>query len=148
MINNQTHSSNTYTSCTDLNFTSQPNLVVESGVHPSLHPNCYHQIIFAKFNLKIHHLKYQPPYYRQVWHYQEADTELIRQAIDLFDWRKAFQNTSVYEKVAIFNKTIPNILHNFIPLETLLIDDKYPPWLTNKIKNLINEKNIVFKHFR
>ena len=30
--------------CTDLIFTSQPNLVVDSSVHPSLHPNYHHQI--------------------------------------------------------------------------------------------------------
>ena len=33
-------------SCMDLIFTSRPNIVVKSGVHPSLHPNCYYQIIF------------------------------------------------------------------------------------------------------
>ena len=43
-------------------FKSQPNLVVESGVHPSLHPNCHHQIVFAKFNLMI---SYPPPYSRE-----------------------------------------------------------------------------------
>ena len=37
-------------SCVDLIFTSQPNLVMNSDVHSSLHPNCYHQIIHAKFN--------------------------------------------------------------------------------------------------
>ena len=30
-------------SCIDLIFTSQPNLVMKSGVHSSLHPNCHHQ---------------------------------------------------------------------------------------------------------
>ena len=40
-------------SCIDLMFTSQPNIVVESGVHPSLHPNLHNEIVFAKFNLKI-----------------------------------------------------------------------------------------------
>ena len=38
------------TSCIDLIFNSQPNLLIESGVHPSLHPNCHHQIVFAKFS--------------------------------------------------------------------------------------------------
>ena len=65
-------------SCIDLIFTSQPNIVVESGVHPSLHPNCHHQIIFAKFNLKI---CYPPPYLREVWHYKEANPDLIKRAI-------------------------------------------------------------------
>ena len=68
------------------------------------------------------------------------DTERIRRAIDLFYWKKVFENTSVGEKNAIFNKIIFNVLHNLIPHETLLVDDKDPPWLTNKMKNIINEK--------
>ena len=47
----------------DLICTSQPNLVMHSGVHTSLHPNCHHQIRFAKFNLFIF---YPPPYKRLV----------------------------------------------------------------------------------
>ena len=50
-------------SCMNLIFTSQLNLVMNSGVHYSLHPNSYHQIIHAKFNLKIF---YPPPYKRVV----------------------------------------------------------------------------------
>ena len=57
---------------------------------------------------------------------------------------ESFCNTSV----DIFHKTIRNILHNFIPHETLLVDEKDSPWLTNEIKNLINKKNTVFKHYR
>ena len=32
-------------SCMDLIFTSQLNLVMEPGVHSSLHPNCRHQVV-------------------------------------------------------------------------------------------------------
>ena len=78
-------------------------MVVESGVHPSLHPNCHHQVVFAKFNLMI---LYPPPYSREVWHYREANTDLIRGAISNFNWEKAFyNNTSVNRKVSIFNET-------------------------------------------
>ena len=35
-------------SCKDLIFTLQPNLVMSSGFHSLLHPNCHHQIIHAK----------------------------------------------------------------------------------------------------
>ena len=52
---------------------------MESDVHSSLHENCHHQIIYAKFNLKIY---YQPPYEREIWHYQKASIENIRKAID------------------------------------------------------------------
>ena len=39
--------------CIDLIFVSQPTLVMESRVHSSLHQKRHHQIINAKFNLKI-----------------------------------------------------------------------------------------------
>ena len=68
-INETTHILNNSSSCIDLIFNSQPNLLIESGVHPSLHLNCHHQIIFAKFNLDI---IYPPPYERELWHYQKA----------------------------------------------------------------------------
>ena len=38
----------------------------------------------------------------------------------MFDWKKRFPNTSVDEKVGIFNRTfLLNILDNFIPRETI-----------------------------
>ena len=110
----------------------------KSGDHPSLHPNCHHQIIFTKFNLRV---PYPPPYYHQVWHYEEADIELIRQEINLLDW-KILENSSV-DEVSAFSKTDLNIIQNFILHEALLVDDKDHTWLSNKIKNLINEKNTV-----
>ena len=39
--------------CIDLIFTDQLNLDVESGVYPSLHTNCHHQITYCKFNIVI-----------------------------------------------------------------------------------------------
>ena len=38
-ISELTHILNNSSSCTDLIFNSQPNLLIESSVHPSLHPN-------------------------------------------------------------------------------------------------------------
>ena len=32
----------------DLIFTNQRNLVIDSGVHPSLHTNCHHPIVYCK----------------------------------------------------------------------------------------------------
>ena len=42
-------------SCIDLTFTTQPDLVMESGIHSSFHSNCHHYVTFAKFNLKINY---------------------------------------------------------------------------------------------
>ena len=132
-------------SCIELVFKSQPNLIVNSGTHPSLHPNCHHQIIYAKFNLKIH---YPPPYTRHVWHYEDSNDDLIRTAINQFNWEKAFENKNVDEKVLTFNKTVLNILSNFIPHELIVCDDKDSPWLNTKIKSLIHEKIKRYKVLR
>ena len=143
MINEPIHILESFSSCIDLIFTAQPNLITESGVYPSLHSNSHHQIIFAKFNLEIH---YAPPYFRDVWHYQDANTDLIRRVIDMFDWDRAFVNTNVNEKVLILHKTILNMVSNFIPHETLTVDDKVPLGLQKK--NPIQEKNNVYKSYR
>ena len=42
-------------------------------------------------------------------------------------------NTSIKEKVEIFNRTILNVLSNFIPHETIVCNDKDPPWFNNRI---------------
>ena len=120
-------------------------MIIESGVHPSLHSNCYYQIIFAKFNLEI---VYLPPYVREVWHYKDANTELIRRAINEFNWQRVFLNTNVNEKVDIFNSTILNIFSNFILHISVVCDDKDPPWFNKKIRALIQEKNVAFKNYR
>ena len=70
----------------DLLFTSQPNMVMDSGVHASLHPHFHHQIIFAKFDLKVF---YPPPYERTVWCFFQANSDYIKRAVDLFDWESA-----------------------------------------------------------
>ena len=66
-------------SCIDLLFTSQPNLVMESGVYSSLHQNCHHQVIYAKINFKMFYL---PLYKREIWHYQRANVYQIQRAIE------------------------------------------------------------------
>ena len=66
-------------SCIVLVFTNQPNLVIDSGVHPSLHTNCHHQIVYCKLNLNI---KFPPPYERLVWDYNKADAEKIQKSIE------------------------------------------------------------------
>ena len=145
MIKELTHILNTSSLCIDLIFMSLFTLIIDSGVHSSLHPNCHHQIVYAKFNLEI---IYPLPYLREVWHYKDANIELIRRAINGFNWTRAFSNTSVNEKVNIFNNTILNILSNFIPHEILTCDDKDPPWFNKKIKGIIQEKNNAFKVYR
>ena len=73
---------------------------------------------------------------------------MIRKAISLFNWDKAFSNSNVNEKVYIFSHTILNIPSNFISHESIMCDDRDPPWFNNKIKHLIQEKNNAYQLYR
>ena len=89
----QAHVLDTSSSRNDLFFTSQPKLVMDSGMQASLHVNCHHQIIFAKFDLQIY---YPPSYKRAVCHYKHANTDHIRKAICGFNWERfLFANKDV-----------------------------------------------------
>ena len=90
------------------------------------------------------HIVYPPPYLREIWHYREANRGLIRYAIKEFNWERAFSNTSVNKKVDIFNRTVLNILSNFIPHEIIVCNEKDPPWFNNRRKTLIQEKSATY----
>ena len=78
IIKEPTHISNTSSSWIGLIFTSQPDLITDSGAHSSVHPNCHHQIVLEKLDL---HIVYPPPYLPEKWHYREANTGLTRRVI-------------------------------------------------------------------
>ena len=136
IINEPTHVLENSSSCIDLIFKSPTNLVVESGVRQA---NCHHQIVYAKCNLKIH---FFPHFEQKIWHYGKENTEIIRTEVHEFNWQRAFSNLNINERVYFFNKTILNIVLNFIPYETTICDDRDPSWINTQIKNLIKNKKI------
>ena len=52
--------------------------MVDSGTHPSLHPNYHHQINHCKINLLD---EYPPSYQRHVWNYAKANMDAILSAL-------------------------------------------------------------------
>ena len=60
---------------------------------------------------------------------------------------KCFANTSVNNKVHMFNKTIKNITSNCIPHKTVTCNDRDPPWINKDIKQLILDKNHAYKSY-
>ena len=74
---------------------------------------------------------------------QILNTDVIRRAINMFDWDRTFVNTNVNEKVFILNKTILNILSNFSPLEIFTIDDKDSLGLQKNKKSHLREKKCL-----
>ena len=100
---------------------------MESGIHPSLHPNCHYQIIYAKFKLRVY---YPPPNEREVWHYQNGDSNVIKKAITDFYWGRAFENLSVDEKVSLFNKLLKTNSQTIFLTRQLQLTREIHPGLT------------------
>ena len=63
--------------------------MIDSRTHPSLHPNCHHQIILCKINLQV---EYPPPYRRHVWNYAKASKDIILSVLQNVDWHCLFAN--------------------------------------------------------
>ena len=55
--------------------------------------------------------------------------------IDQFLWAMHFTNMDVIGKVIFFNKTIKNIIQNYIPHETIICDGRDSPWINQDIRN-------------
>ena len=93
IINESTHILPSSSYCIDLIFTNQPNMITDIGVHPSLHQNCYHQIIFTKINMTIF---YPTPYERLVLDYSNTNVEAINLTIESFNWENAFDGKDIH----------------------------------------------------
>ena len=94
-------------SCIDLIFTDQPNLIIESGVHPSLHERRHHQIIYGTLSVSNIAL---PPYTRKVWYYDKEDFVAIRRSIEMFRWHENLDKISCpIEQVKFLNEVLLNI---------------------------------------
>ena len=120
LITQPTHLLANSSSCIDLIFTDQPSLIVDCGIHPSLHLNCHYQIVYCKLDLEI---VYPPPYQRRAWDFKRANIDSIRKAIKMiFHALK-----DVHEQVSTFNTTLMNIFSNYIPSKYITVDDKDSP---------------------
>ena len=78
-------------------------MLIDSGVHVSLHSNCHHQIIYAKSDLKMF---YTPPCGRMVWHFKQANSDHIKRTIDIFDWETSLNDLDSNNQASVFNSTI------------------------------------------
>ena len=145
LISEPTHLMGDSRSCIDLIFTDQPNLIIESGVHPSLHEQCHHQIVYGK--LSVSNIAV-PPYTRKIWYYDKADIIGIMKSIEMFRWQQHLDNiTHPDEQVKLLNEGLLNMYSNFIPNEVKTIRPRQAPWITKSVKNFLRNKNRAYKNF-
>ena len=92
MITEPTHFMGSSRSCVDLVLTDQPNIFLETGVHPSLNEQCHHQIIYGK--LAINNPS-PASHNRRLWFYDGANVSAIRKSIEMYNWHKCLLRLTV-----------------------------------------------------
>ena len=126
LISDPTHLLRNSSSCIDLIFTDQPNLVVDS-----VHPDCHYQITFSRYNLTAEY----PP-------------ESVKQAIMQMNWQNLLVNKDVHQQVRTLNDIAINVFFsNFVPSKIVTFDDRDPPWMTEYIKTKIQQRGNTYKNY-
>ena len=120
-------------------------LVVDSGVHSSLHINCHHQITYCKFNLIM---EYPPPYQRLVWDYKRANVSSIKKALYQVNLSTILSNKNIHQQINILNSLILNDFTNYVSNKVVTIDGKDAPCMTEFIKLKIQCPNSIYKTFQ
>ena len=130
--------------CIDLIITDQPNLVLDSGVRPSLDPTCKHQITYCKINFSI---PPPPPFTRRIWQYNFANTDLITRSLSEFQWLERLNGCKddPSSQVKLLNETILNVMSNFVPNKITSFKPSEPEWISRKIKNMLRKQNRMYK---
>ena len=84
-----------------------------------------------------------PPYYREIWDYNHANTENIQRAISMFNWQKAFRNNNTNEMTRVLTDTLMNIFKNFMPHKT----KKFEEWMNSFIISSLKKRTKYNKRF-
>ena len=91
---------------------------MESGVRSSLQETCQHQLLYAKFNLKM---SYPPPCERKIWHYEHANADPLKRAIEQFPCEKSFRNLRINEMAYYLTKLLKIFSQITFPMKQLLV---------------------------
>ena len=65
----------------------------------------------------------------------------------IFNWERALSTLNMNEMISVCNTTIKNVIPTFILHETIICNG-LPPWISNRIINLIHEQNSLYKDYR
>ena len=114
-------------------------MISESGVLPSLLPQCHHDIIYAKIDL---HVSLPPPFKRTMWDYKNADVASIRRSLLSINWERCIQNRKEF-----LTSSIINIFSAFCPNRVVTCRYKDATWMTSEIKQKLKEKKKIYNKY-
>ena len=121
------------------------NLDIDCVIHPTLHNQCHHHIVYGKLSDS----NMAPPLYTsRIWYYTEADFMNIMKSIDMFHWHVLLGKINCHnEQVKLLNEVLSNIYSNFIPNKVKKLKPRPAPWITTTFKVFLRKRNHAYAHF-
>lgn len=124
----------------DLILSSEPNMVGQVRVSE---PFSDHNMVICDIIVYIHIKEWRETYYD----YKRANYDGMKQCLENYDWKQAFQDTNVHTKWDIFKRVVNSAMKSFIPVSTRRRKTK-PRWMTKRADMARRKKYHMWKKYR
>jgi hypothetical protein len=126
----------------DVIITDSPGYMVSHGVMSPI-SNLHHLPVFAEISFKT--IPIRKTFSRQVWHYKNANWEGLNTALSLKPFE--FNSQDVNEVLKCFITDVYETCTQYIPNRVVKVRARDKPWMTSRIKYLINQRNKWIRRF-
>ena len=82
-----------------------------------------------------------------MWDYKNADVTCIRRSLSSINWDRCIKNRNYNNQVEFLTNAISNAFSNFCPHKIIKCRHKDAPWLTSEIRQMLKEKNRIYKKY-
>ena len=149
IIDTPTHVINNSSSCFDIIFCNNNNILTKYVNNFSIFEKNHHKIIYGKINIRIPLPTNISPWrlglIYKYWKY--VNIENINKALFNFYWNEAFENLSIDRKVELLNKNLLNIFQKSIPNKRVKFDYCQSPWMIENLKKSSKERAKLAKYY-
>ena len=144
IIKEPTYLEHNYQSLLDLIITDSPGFIIDSGVGCPI-GDANHCYVFCKLQMQYTKDK---PYTRQIWKYDKGNFESLTSALKMCPWQVMDIFEDIDDATEYFYKLFVDTCKEYIPTQTITINPKDKPWMTDAIKAQLKERDKWFKRWK
>ena len=138
LIDQPTYHTRTSSNILELIFTDSPGYVTEAGTLPPLGTS-HHAVIYCVCNRTIKHNR---PYTKEIWKYEETDSEGLNIAIGDFPFEDILHvPDDINHATEIWTHSILTIAREYIPNHNITIRPRDKPWIKKLEELKTSQKN-------
>ena len=106
---------------------------------------CHHDLIFASYSLKVPKVRAKVISYRD---FSRLNHDAILQDAAQIPWDLMYSFPDINDRLNFFNRSIVHLLDTHVPLRKKRVTRPASPWLTAEIKNLMRQRDCIYKKYR